>query len=152
MILAPVGRLVKTAGPDAPACCAGSRLLLPIEAGGSGQTLRHHELAEVLPGDRAAREETVVLVLVFGAAIDFSIGEERRHAITGGAAARPAGAVAGCAILRQFWGVDAQQADAIVAQPEAVAVAGASVAGHGWRRGIEPRGDQREPRQDDDGE
>lgn len=92
------------------------------------------------------------MVLIFGTAIDRSAGEERRHAITGGTPAGPIGAVGGRAILGQFGGVDAQQADPVVTQPEAVAVAGASVAGHGWRRGIEPRGHQCKSRQDDDGE
>lgn len=152
MIVTPVGRLVKTASPDAPARRAGGGLLLPVEAGGNSQPFAYHECAKVSTADRAAREEPVVSVLVFGAAIDSSTGQKRRHAITGGTTAGPTGAVGGRAILCKFGRVDAEQTNPVVAQPEAVAVAGASVASHRWRRGIEPGGDQCEPRQNDDGQ
>ena len=94
--------------------------------------------------DAAGGEEPAILVDLFGATIGRAGGQQFGHAGAGGAATGPGLPAIGGAILRQFGGIEAQQANAIVAEAEAVAVAGAGEAGNRRRRTIQRGSDQRQ--------
>jgi hypothetical protein len=79
------------------------------------------------------------LVHILGPAIGRAGGQEVRHAVARDAAAWPGLAIGGGAALRQFGGIEAKQANALLAQAEAVAVADARQAGDRRRWGIERR-------------
>ena len=148
MVVAPGAGDVEIAGPDAAVSLAGGRLLGPVAAGGDSETFGHHDGAEIAAVYAAGGEKAAILIGIFGAAIGRAGGEELGHAVAGRTAARPGFPVIGGTVLRQLGSVEAEQADAIPAETETVAIAHAAKARHGRRRPIERRRDECEGGQD----
>ena len=94
----------------------------------------------------------MILIDVFGSAIGRAGGQEIGHAVARRPATGPVAAIGRGAILRQFGRIQTEQADAIGAEPEAVAVADAAEPGNGRRRPIERSRDQRQNAENDDGQ
>ncbi|MCR6673206.1 MAG: hypothetical protein NVV79_18220 [Devosia ginsengisoli] len=140
MIVAPGARGVEVAVPDAAAVVAGGGFLGPVAACRDGEALGDHGGAEVDSVDAANGEETIILVDIFGAAIGGAGGKQLGHAVASGATTGPGPAIGGGAALRQFGGVEAEQANAILAQVETVAIADTGQAGDRWRGQIQRRG------------
>lgn len=92
--------------------------------------------------DAADCEEPVKLVDILGAAIGGARGQQFGHAITRGPATGPGFAVIGSAVLRKFRGVEAEQANTVLPQAEAVAIAGTGKAGNRRRWPIEGSSDE----------
>ena len=141
MVVPPGARRIEVAGPDAEAGSAGSGFLGPVAARGNGQPFGDNGGTKVAATDAAGGQKPVILIDILGAAIGRTGGQQFRHAIARGAAAGPGCTVIRSAILREFGGVEAEQANAVFTQAEAVAVAGAGKAGNRWRRAIQDSSD-----------
>ena len=148
MVIAPILRPVKTACPDAQARGAGGGFLAPVIARGDCQSLGHHDGSKVALANGAAGQEAPVLVMIFWAASYGAEGQQRRHAVAGGAATGPIAAIDTLAKLRELGSVEAKQAHTITAEAQAVAIAGARQTGDGRRRRVKTAGNQRYHRQD----
>ncbi len=151
MVLTPRLGGLEIALPDAQATIAGPGFLGPVAAGGEGEALGDHDRGEVAAGDGADSEEPAVLVLILRAAIDGASGKQVGQPVARGTAAGPFTAVFVGAGLGQFGGIEAEQADAIIAQAKAVAIAGATGPRNGRRRLVESGGDNRQAGQNHDG-
>jgi hypothetical protein len=152
MIIAPVGGSIKASGPDAVLAGTGRLFLAPIVAGGDREAFGDQDCAKIVAADRAAGEQAVVLILVFGDAVHRARSEKRGHAVAGFVAAGPVAAVGPGARLGKFGRVEPQEANPVVAEAEAVAVTGPGLAGHRrwWR--VELRGHQRQHSQNHNGQ
>ena len=144
MVVAPGAGRVEVAGPDAEASIAGGGFLGPVAAHGNGKALGDHGGAEIAAINAAGGKKATILIGVFGATIGGAGGQELGHAVAGRAAAGPGFPAIGSAVLRQFRRVEAEQANAIIAQAKAVAIAGAGEAGNWRRRAIQSGSDQRQ--------
>jgi hypothetical protein len=143
VIVAPVARRFKVAGPDAETITASGSLLLPISPGGDCKTFGDHRGAKITPRHLASGEQAVVLIDIFGAAIGWTGGQQLRHAITRRPATGPGRPGGIGTVLRQFGCIQAQQPDAILPEAQAIAIAGARRAGNGCRWLIEGGRDDR---------
>ena len=152
MIVAPVPRRIEVACPDAQAIPPGGSLLDPVPAGCNGKSLGDHGSTKIATGNQAGGQKPVILVDVFGAAIGRTGGEQLRHAVARGPAAGPGAAIGVDTVLRQLGRIEPQQSDAILAQPEAVAIAGATEARNGRWRLIECSRNHRRQSQQANGE
>jgi hypothetical protein len=137
MVVTPGAGRIEIAGPYAEASIAGGRFLRPVAAGGDSKPLGDHDGAEVATADTAGGQEPVILVDILGAAIRRAGSEELGHPVARCAATGPGLTVICHAILRELGGVEAEKANAIVTQPEAVAIAGTGKAGNRRRRAIQ---------------
>jgi hypothetical protein len=140
MVVAPGAGRIEVAGPDAEAGIAGGGFLGPVAARGNGEAFGNHGGTEIATINAAGGEEPVILVDILGAAIGWTGGQQFRHAIVRGAATGPDFTVISSAILREFGGIEAEQANAVFAQAEAVAIAGTGKAGNRRRWAIQGGG------------
>lgn len=152
MIIAPVTWCREIPGPYAPAVTAGSCLLKPIAACRYGEALAHQHGTKIAAANRARGEQAAVLVKILGAAVGCPSCEQCGHTITRHPATGPVVASGVDAVLGEFGRIKAEQANAVVAQAEAVAVAGARMAGYWGRRGIERRRSDSHNREDGHGQ
>lgn len=152
MVFAPIARRFEIARPDAQPIPTGGRFLDPVASRGDSQALGHHGAAKVAAGHNAGRQQPVILIGILRAAIGGAGGQQLRHAITRRPAARPGLAVGAGALLRQFGRIQAQQADALVAQAKAVAITDAPLPPDRRWRLIEGRGKHSQRRQNGDGQ
>jgi hypothetical protein len=142
MVVAPVARRIKIAGPDAQPVGAGSRLLGAVAARIDGQSFGHHDAAKVSAGNRAGGEQAIILVHALGTAIGRASGQQFRQPAPRGLAAGPGSAIGVGAILLQFGRIEAEQANTVLVETKAVAIAGARLPRDGRRRLIQRGGDQ----------
>ena len=152
MIVAPGARSIEVARPDAKAAAASRGFFCPVAARGDGETFSHHDGAEVAAIDAAGGQKTIVLIDILGATIGRACREELSHAVACDPAAGPGLPVNTGAVLCEFRGIEAQQAYAVPAQAEAVAIAGAGVAGNRRRGPIQRGGNQCQNGQNSNGE
>lgn len=143
MVVAPGAGRIEVAGPDAEAGIAGGGFLGPVAARGNGEAFGNHGGTEIAAIDAAGGKKPLVLIDIFGAAIGGAGGQQFRHAVARSAATGPGLAAISSAILREFGGVEAEQANAVFAQAEAVAIAGTGKAGN-RRRAIQGSRDHRQ--------
>jgi len=144
MVVAPCSGRIEIARPYAEASLAGGSFLGPVAVGRDGKALGDHDGAEVAAINAASGEEPAILVDILGATIRRAGREELGHAVARSTATRPGFTIICSAILRKFGGVEAEEANAVFAQAEAVAIAGAGKAGNRRRRAIQGGSDQRQ--------
>ena len=143
MVVAPCSGRIEIARPYAEASLAGGSFLGPVAVGRDGKALGDHDGAEVAAINAASGEEPAILVDILRATIRRAGREELGHAVARSTATRPGFTIICSAILRKFGGVEAEEANAVFAQAEAVAIAGAGKAGN-RRRAIQGGSDQRQ--------
>lgn len=136
MIGPPIAGPIKCADPDAQALLLGLCFFPPVSAIGNGKTFRHHDGAEIAIGNRATSQEAIVAVPSLGLAMHSSRPEQGSHAIARHRAAGPI-TVGTSAVLAKLWRVEAGEANAIVAKPETVAIAGPRPSVNGGQRLVE---------------
>ena len=142
MIVTPVTRCLKVARPDAQAITTGGGLLAPVSPGGDSEAFGHHGSTKIVAGNQASGQQAIVLIHVFGTAIGGTGGEQLHHAVARRQAAWPGLTVSIGAVLGQLGRVNTQEPDAVLAEAEAVAVAGtAEPRNRRWRL-IEGSGQQ----------
>ncbi len=128
IILTPVARAFKAALPNSCLSVPCRAFLLPIGSRGNCQTFTDHDAAKVLFVHRAIGQNTSVAIGFLGLAVDPTLPQKFGHSVAGCLATRPIVAISVIAALPQLGCVDAEQANALVAEAKAVPVAGASIA------------------------
>lgn len=152
MIVAPVARRVEAALPDAGAAPSSLLLLGPVGARRNGKAFADHHRGEVPALNGAGGENSAISVVAIGLAFDRPATQQFRHAIAGHMAAGPLAAPCPVALLREFWRIEAEEADAGLADAKAVPVAGARPASQRSPGLIECGGDKGGSCQDQDSE
>ena len=132
-----VPRRVEVARPDPQPIAPGGSLLGPVATGSNRESLADHRSTKIATGNQTGSQQPIVLVDIFGATIDRTGSEQMRHAVARSPAAGPGPTIRVGTILGQFGGIEADKPDAVHAQAEAIAIAGATMPGNGRRRLIE---------------
>lgn len=148
MVVAPSAGRIEVAGPDAEAGITGGGFLGPVAARGNGEAFRNHGGTEIAAIDAAGGEEPVILIDILGAALGRAGGQQFGHAVARGTATGPGLAAISSTILREFGGIETEEANAVFTQAEAVAIAGTGKAGYRRRRAVQGRGDHGQNGQD----
>lgn len=134
MIVTPAARGLEVSGPDAQTPLASCSLLAVVAVSRHGQPLGNHGGAKIATSHAAGGQQPSILIDIFGVTVRRTASQQRRHAITGCLAAGPATAVRIPAVLRQLGRIEAQEANAILAETETVTIADARPSGNrGWR-------------------
>jgi len=141
MVAAPIAWRGEVSSPDPEPSLAGSGFFGPVAPRGDGKTLGHQGAADVAPVHQTGGKQALILIDILGAAIDGPGRQQLSHTVACPAATGPGLAIAIGAVLAQFGRIEAEQPDAIIAQAEAVAVAGLTTSRHGRRRRFQRRGD-----------
>ena len=126
MIITPVARRVEVTRPNAETITAGDSLLGPISPRGDRKPLGHHGRAKIATGNQTGGQQAIVLVHILGAAVCWTGSEQLCHPVARRPATAPGSAIGRGAVLRQLRGIETQQPDAVFAQAETVAIAGAA--------------------------
>lgn len=142
MIVAPVTRCLKVARPDTHAIATGGGLLAPISPRSHREAFSHHGSTKIVAGNQTGGQQAIVLVNIFGTAIGGPSGEQLHHAVACRPTAWPGLTVGIGAVLRELRCVNTQEPDAVLAEAEAVAVAGTAEPGNRRWRLIEGSRDQ----------
>lgn len=124
MIIAPTARRVESAGPDTALLVLRFGLFAAISSGRNGEPFGNQDSPQVAISDRAAGQQTIVLIAALGSAIDRVAREQARHPVAGGPAAGPGLAGGIGAVLGQFGGIEAEQAHTVLSKAETVTIAG----------------------------
>jgi hypothetical protein len=137
MIVAPGPWRIEITCPDAETIGPGRFLLDPVTARRNSQSLAHHYAAQIAACNPAGGQQASKLIGVFGLTVGGAGPQQLGHTI---ARCLSAGAaICHAAVLRQFGRIHTQQADTILPQAEAVAIAGPCGPGDRRRRAIERR-------------
>src|SRR5690606_29701011 len=123
-ILPPFARIREAPGPDSFSTCTRGELLGQVVGIRDGEAVRNHDRAEVPAISLAVRERPAIFVLSLWRAGYRRPHENGREVVARDAAAGPLAPVVAPAGLVQLRGVDADEPDTLLAQPEAVAVRG----------------------------
>ena len=142
MVVAPVTRRIEVTGPDAQTITTGGSLLAPVSPGGDRESLGDHGRTKVATGNQAGGEQAIVLVHIFGTAIGRTGSKQLCHPVARRPATAPGSAIGRRAVLCQLGRIQTQQPDAVFAEAETVAIAGAAEPRDGRRRLIEGSRDQ----------
>ncbi len=137
MIVAPVARRIEVTGPDAETITAGGGLLGPVSPRGDRKPLGHHGRAKIATGNQTGGQQAIVLVHILGSAVGQTGSKQLCHPVARRPATAPDSTIGRGAVLCQFGGIETQQPDAVFAQAETVAIAGAAEPGDRRRRLIE---------------
>jgi hypothetical protein len=142
MVIAPIAGCIKSARPDTGAALASPGFLGPVAARGNGQSLCHHDATQVTAIHNAGGQQAIILIGVLGTALHGANGQQFGEPVACDTPAGPGPTIRPVTLLSQLRSVQSKQADTRIAQPEAVAVAGARPAGYRGRRLIQQRSEQ----------
>lgn len=124
MIVAPIPWRIKIARPDAKPITAGSSLLNPVSPRGDSKAFGHQGRAKITPSDQTDGEQAIILIDIFRATVGRTGGQQLRHAIARYPAAGPGLTIGAGTVLRELGSIETQQPDTVLAQAQAVAIAG----------------------------
>lgn len=105
-----------------------------------------------MAGNETRGQQAIVLIYIFGTAISRTGGEQLCHAVARRPAAGPGLTIGIGAVLGQLRRVKTQEPDAVLVEPEAVAIAGTAEPRNRWRRLIEGSRHQRRNSKQRDGQ